>query len=111
MASILYSFKKIFEGCEIISDESGSSGAFTAIIKNNLGRFHRKYAFGEHLESLRNQLTFLQNTKFSKFVSIESFKVTNSIVSFDMEYKDECVPLYKACEYVSNDKLFQQVSW
>jgi hypothetical protein len=100
-------YKKIFEGCEIISDESGSSGAFTAIIKNNLGRFHRKYAFGEHLESLRNQLTFLQNTKFSKFVSIESFKVTNSIVSFDMEYKDECVPLYKACEYVSNDKLFK----
>ena len=86
-------YKEIFKYCEILSDESGASGAVTSIVRNDSGKFYRKYAFGENIESLRNQLNFLQTTSHNNFVKIESFKETESIVSFDMRYKDNLTML------------------
>lgn len=99
-------YKEIFKHCEILSDESGASGAVTSIVRNDSGKFYRKYAFGENIESLRNQLNFLQTTSHNNFVKIESFKATESIVSFDMKYKDNCIPLSEACQYIEDNLLF-----
>jgi hypothetical protein len=99
-------YKQIFENCEILKDESGTSGAVTSIIRNEKGKFYRKYAFGETLEALKNQLNFLRTTNLDNFVNIEAFKITNSIVSFDMIYKEHCLPISKACEFIEDEKLF-----
>ena len=101
-----FNYKEIFENCEILKDESGTSGAVTSIIRNNKGKFYRKYAFGGNIESLTNQLNFLRTTNFNNFVNIEAFKLTNSIVSFDMKYNDYCQPISKACEYIEDEILF-----
>lgn len=100
-------YKEIFEYCEILSDKSGASGAVTSIVKNDSGKFYRKYAFGENIGSLRSQLNFLQTTSYSNFVKVESFKATQSIVSFDMKYNDNCLPLSEACQYIEDNILFE----
>jgi len=94
-------YQEIFDQCEIVRDESGGSNAVISVINTKEGKFYRKYTFGEGIENLRIQLEFLQFKNGSDdFVKIEKYKITDSIISFDMKFKESSTSLSKACEFI-----------
>ena len=97
-------YQEIFDQCEIVRDESGGSNAVISVINTKEGKFYRKYTFGEGIENLRTQLEFLQSKNgLDDFVTIEKYKMTDSIISFDMKFKESSTSLSKACEFIDND--------
>jgi len=97
-------YQEIFDQCEIVRDESGGSNAVISVINTKEGKFYRKYTFGEGIENLRTQLEFLQSKNgLDNFVTIEKYKITDSIISFDMKFKESSTSLSKACEFINDD--------
>jgi hypothetical protein len=102
-------YKEIFENCEIVKDESGASGAVTSVIEKGGKTLYRKYSFGTNVSNLSIQLDFLIKSHVGEFVKIVEFKKSDAFVYYDMEYKNNCLPLSQAVSLLNYEDVFDTV--